>query len=117
MIYDTKTEEVLEVLFEEQPDCFGYTEWATDIDPEEPKSYCKKEVFSKHSKYYVKVAPNGVLFDPWGSDANVRMPEYGRNKYEYKLVKENIFNEYFMFLKNKNAAHLLRAQRLFNEVQ
>ncbi len=116
-IFNQKENTVSNETEPETPDAFGYTEWAADIDPAQLKSYCKKEQYQDFARYYVKISPNGTLFDPWGSEANVRVTEYGRNHFEYKKVDETVFSSYLDFLKTKNASYLRNAQRKYNEKQ
>lgn len=66
-------------------------------------------------RYYVKTDSQGHLFDPWGSRSEGTQNKFestvGQNKWTFKEVKIKAFDYYLMFLKSKNHAWKLNAER------
>lgn len=83
---------------------------------DKPECYAKK-VRTENGivRYYIKTDANGQLFDPWGPTSegteNKFTKHSGRNRWVFKETKVKGFEFYLMFLKTKNRAWRLNAQR------
>lgn len=58
--------------------------------------------------YYVKHG-RGMLFDPYGMDAN----KINAYNFQFKKVNENIYSQYIQYLKTRRSMFLTYAQREF----
>ena len=63
------------------------------------------------STYYIKYG-RGDLFDPYGTDKNM----HNRPYFNFKKVKENVYNYYIQYLTNTDRIFLTRARRSMMEV-
>lgn len=82
----------------------------------EPECFAKKlKTENGVVRYYVKVDTQGNLFDPWGARTEGTQNKFestiGQNKWTFREVKIKAFNYYLMFLKSKNRAWKLNAER------
>jgi len=69
---------------------------------------------SRNLKYYVKSAVGGKFFNPLGMDEgrhNKVLHHAIGNEFTYHQVNKSSFDYYIQFLKTKNKAHLLNAER------
>lgn len=64
--------------------------------------------------FYVKMNGAGLMFDPWSLDEG-ELEKYdaaqGRYVFEYAKVNRRVFEQYLAFIRTRNKAHLLNAQR------
>ena len=95
-------------------------EAAEEIEPNDKKCYAKKIIIENtngetRSKYYVKVGPDGYIFNPWGMFTEGTESEYqrhrGKNRWNFREVSERCFLFYNKFLQSKNKAWLTNAER------
>jgi len=67
------------------------------------------------TRYQIKVGAYGRIYNPIGlyseGRANAYSRKTGKEEWRMKEVNENIFNLYLSFLKTKNNAHLILAER------
>lgn len=103
----------------------GYTaskspESSNEIDSSDKNCYAKKSIYktgdgAERSKYYIKIASDGSLFDPWGMYSEGTQGAYdkekGRSKWSFVEVNENSFNFYIKFLQSRNNSWLMNAKR------
>ena len=79
-----------------------------------PATYAKKVVYGLKAKYFVKINRQGHCFNPLGiyeigkSRSN---PKLGERDFRFREVSLQVFDFYLEFLKTKNNAYLLNAQR------
>jgi hypothetical protein len=90
------------------------------IEPGDEYCYAKKITIKNNNgsiryKYFVKVGPDGRIFNPWGMFSEGTQGKYsrGRGKLEWKFtdVKEKCFDYYSKFLQSRNAGWLNNAER------
>lgn len=67
------------------------------------------------TRYQIKIGAYGRIYNPIGLYSEGRSNKYssktGKDEWRMKEVNENIFNLYLSFLKTKNNAHLIIAER------
>jgi len=75
----------------------------------------KPKVREKTVAYYIKMGTTGEIFDPWGMYteglANRYAKHAGQAAWKFKRVTERCFKFYLDFLRTRNKAHLLNAER------
>lgn len=75
------------------------------------------DVFAKQSgdRYLVLASNDGELFDPTRSDVSIKHRDKKRGSMFWKLriCSKECYNEYVVFLRNKNRTPYLLAQRRF----
>lgn len=74
-------------------------------------AFAKVVKVADHETYYIKYG-RGELFDPYGIDRE----KVKRPYYDFKKVKQKIFNYYMSYLKTEKRIYLTRAHRLMMEV-
>ena len=65
--------------------------------------------------YFVRMDGAGALYDPWGIDegAAAKLNKHkGAENWAHRRVSRTVFEQYLTFLKTRNKAHLLNAQRI-----
>ncbi len=80
----------------------------------------RREYPSGHKEYFVKYATTGGsvnrMLNPWGlyftaGDETKVEKMMGRKRYEFRRVKESVFDAYLKFLSTQNQRYLLNAER------
>tara|TARA_R110000824_G_scaffold17703_4_gene71284 strand:- start:1462 stop:1863 length:402 start_codon:yes stop_codon:yes gene_type:complete len=103
----------------------GYTiskdpQSSNEIEPSDKNCYAKKTILktgagAERSKYYIKMASDGSIFDPWGmyseGTQGLHDRERGRSKWSFSEVNESCFNFYIKFLQSRNNSWLMNAKR------
>lgn len=78
---------------------------------------CCKIKSSEHGPVYLAKVNvlTGFLYDPYGlfdDEAKAKKAIHkGKHVFEYKRITEKVFNFYLKFLRTRNKAHLINAQR------
>lgn len=85
------------------------------LQEENDKTYAKKLIRGSKEFYFVKINRVGHCFDPLGmyeigSSSATKARTQDKN-FQFKQVNEKVFHFYLEFLKSKNNAYLLNAQR------
>lgn len=84
------------------------------ITNNESKAFAKK-VYKNQLSYYLKVGPNGRLYNPMGmfseGSQNKFLTRLGKPEWKFTKVNHKVFDMYLNFLKTKNTAWLNTAQR------
>jgi len=96
-----------------------YDEKTKKIVPAESveEAYAQLTTKQRQSKYYVKRGPDGRMYDPMGMFNQFDRSKLsnsvrdGRKIWKFAEVDRDTFFAYLNFLKHKNQAHLVRAQR------
>ena len=84
------------------------------VTNDESKAFAKK-VYKTQLSYYLKVGPNGRIYNPMGmfseGSHNKFLAKLGKPEWKFTKVNHKIFDMYLNFLKTKNVAWLNTAQR------
>lgn len=74
-----------------------------------------KDLIKNRTRYQIKIGAYGRIYNPIGIYSEGRSNRYssksGKDEWRMKEVNENIFNLYLAFLKTRNNAHLIIAER------
>jgi hypothetical protein len=99
----------------------GFKMGGQEVKLNDPTCLCKIEVVleSNMSKikipiFYVRINKAGHMYDPWGLEegrSQALNKQTGALEWEHAKVKRRIFEQYLSFLRTRNRAHLLNAQR------
>ena len=99
------------LLNESKPRCMNNAcgrEWTPKFLSENfPHTFINGE----YKTHYIKYG-RGDLFDPFGADRNM----HNRPYFDFKKVKENVYNYYIEYLTNRDRIFLTRARRSLMEV-
>lgn len=87
--------------------------YVLDITVEEARENPYAHAMKSNNAYYVKVAENGKLFNPYGmySEGMERKQRVGRPTWKFRSTNKQIFNNYVRFLGTKNETFLRNAER------
>lgn len=81
----------------------------------EKKAFAKKITTNNIDKFYIKVGTYGKIFNPIGMYSEGKNTKFlsraGKNEYQFKKVKKEIFDMYLNFLSTKNLAWFNNAER------
>jgi|TARA_R100000406_G_scaffold26854_1_gene17316 hypothetical protein len=77
----------------------------------EKDAFAKIVVNGEYKTHYIKYG-RGDLFDPFGADRNM----HNRPYFDFRKVKENVYNYYIEYLTNRDRIFLTRARRSLMEV-
>ena len=81
----------------------------------EKKSFAKKVTTNNADSFYIKIVTYGKIFNPIGMFSEGKNTQFlsraGKNEYQFKKVKKEIFDLYLNFLSTKNLAWLNNAER------
>lgn len=87
------------------------------VTQNESNAFAKK-VYKNQLSYYIKMGPNGQLYNPTGMFAegnhNKFLAKLGKPQWKFTKVNSKVFELYLNFLKTKNIAWLNNAQRETN---
>ena len=88
------------------------------VENENEDTFAKKIIVNNNTKYYIKTGTYGKIYNPIGlfseGTANKFMSKVGKKAWQFKEVNLKIFNMYINFLKTKNTAWLINAERELN---
>jgi len=99
---------------------FGYTIGDELIDENHKDCFAKMVVFTDADgqtkiNNYIKRGSDGSLFNPWGMFSEGTQGDYSRNKgkseWAFSKVSAKSIGHYRWFLKTRNKAYLLNAER------
>lgn len=97
------------------PVCNIYLDEKSKI--ENPACLAKKLSFGGENgvreKYYVRIEPRGLLFDPWGS-SQMSLQNSKNKEWKFVEVNKRSFEFYRTFLQTRNKAWKLNAERELN---
>jgi len=93
-----------------------------EISIDDPKCYAKKSRISKpdgqfYEKYFIKISPDGFLYDPFGLHTEGKEAEFareeklGRPTWSWVDITKRCFNFYLQYLETRNAGYLKNAER------
>jgi len=87
----------------DSPDCY-----AKKVTIDSPK-------FGLRDEYYIKVGPNGVAFDPWGTFTEGSQNKFakiqGKAMWNFVQTSKRAFEFYKTFLQTRNRAWKINAER------
>jgi hypothetical protein len=100
----------------------GFKMGGQEVATSDPDCLCKIEIVphSSLSKkimspvFYVRINKAGHMYNPWGLEegrSGALNKQSGGLEWEYSKVERGIFEQYLKFLRTRNQAHLLNAQR------
>lgn len=88
------------------------------LENENEDTFAKKIIVNNNTKYYIKTGTYGKIYNPIGlfseGTANKFLSKVGKRAWQFKEVNLKIFNMYINFLKTKNTAWLINAERELN---
>lgn len=92
----------------------GYTIDGRKINVEDPNCLCKIEMVNTPRgplpQFFIRISANGFPFDPWGMNIT-QTTRSGKPTWSLRLVTELCFNNYLRFLKTRNKAYFVQADR------
>lgn len=116
-----KNTTVAEAVHGEEQETVGYS---VSKNPDSPclivpvdsdECFAKRIQTGNIIRYYVKFGLDGYMYDPWASMSdgsyNKMAKVLGRKVWEFKEVKKRGFEYYLTFLKSRNKAWKLNAER------
>lgn len=100
----------------------GFKMGGQEVALNDPACLCKIEIVPNSNLtkkvikpvFYVRINKAGYMYDPWGLEegkVEELNKQTGALEWEYAKVKRRIFEQYLSFLRTRNRAHLLNAQR------
>jgi len=100
----------------DNPDCIAMKRIIHEQQPPRSREVrIKPKPRERVVAYYIKMSTKGELYDPWGIYTEGQNHKYarhaGQSAWKYRRVTELCFKYYLNFLRSRNKAYLLNAER------
>lgn len=100
----------------DNPDCIAMKRIINEQQPARSREVrVKPKPRESMTAYYIKMSTKGELYDPWGMYTEGQNHKYARHAgdsaWKYHRVKELCFKYYLNYLRSRNRAYLLNAER------
>jgi hypothetical protein len=113
-IYKPKEGMPQESLAGDSREALAFTIMGYEVPEKDPKAYCKIVRVNDTISYWVLRGPNGKLFNPYGlyeETEIIKRRTAAQKPFVMRETTEKMFRHYLQFLKSKNPAWLINAER------